>query len=114
MHVAATFSLKQEEIRTSRGPIPHPLKNLDKVGHGLKGFGRKVFGRTSHRTQYYLPNSCWKKIFWTCQYWTNSFWTNCCFPGSLTEPSHQDQNEEKRKEKIEENLRHVLVRPTWG
>ena len=26
VHVATTFSLKQGEIRTSHGPIPHPLK----------------------------------------------------------------------------------------
>ena len=25
LHVATTFSLKQGETRTSRGPIPHPL-----------------------------------------------------------------------------------------
>ena len=25
LHVATTFSLKQGEIRTSHGPIPHPL-----------------------------------------------------------------------------------------
>ena len=47
LHVATTFSLKQGETRTSRGPIPHPLKphepwvfewlclNYTHVGHTL-------------------------------------------------------------------------------
>ena len=26
LHVATTFSLKQGEIRTGHGPIPHPLR----------------------------------------------------------------------------------------
>ena len=28
LHVATTFSLKQEETRTSHGPIPHPLTSF--------------------------------------------------------------------------------------
>ena len=30
LHVATTFSLKQGETRTSHGPIPHPLKQIDR------------------------------------------------------------------------------------
>ena len=36
LHVTTTFSLKQEETRTSSGPIPHPLKQTKRQNIGKR------------------------------------------------------------------------------
>ena len=59
LHVAITFSLKQGETRTSHGPIPHPLKQIEAADIIIFAQGHSPL--------------CTRSISWIIIQWVSSF-----------------------------------------
>ena len=59
LHVATTFSLKQGETKTSHGPIPHPLKQIEAANIIIFAQGHSPL--------------CTRSISWITIQWVSSF-----------------------------------------
>ena len=76
LHVATSFSLKQDETRTSHGPIPHPLSvKLTRKKIGL--YCAKPAQRMSHFTPRTYPPFCTVHIWLSANRWTVKLSNNC-------------------------------------